>query len=231
MQPRCELIVALDLPSREETLQFLRPFKGELHWVKIGLTLFCRYGPELVREIADLGFKIFLDLKLYDIPNQIEGAVRSLVHLPIDLLTLHTSGGGAMLVAAAKARLEEGSACRLLGVTVLTSFDQEALAATGIPHSPADQVDLLAGLGLQSGIDGLVCSPRELSALRGHLGPQPLLVTPGIRPHGSDAGDQKRITTPADAARDGASFIVVGRPILSAENPPATAAAIRKEIG
>jgi orotidine-5'-phosphate decarboxylase len=230
MSNRCELILALDVSDRDQALKSLKPFNGEVEWIKIGLTLFCRYGPELVQRVADMGFRIFLDLKLYDIPHQVEGAIRNLCRLPIDLLTIHASGGGPMLQAAAHARIEAGGRARLLGVTVLTSFDQQSLAETGI-HQPIEkQVELLAGLGVQSGLDGLVCSPLELDALRARLGPDVLLVTPGIRPVGSDAGDQKRILTPSEAAQKGASFIVVGRPILQADNPPEAAAAIRAEL-
>jgi len=230
MNTSCELILALDLPDRETALPLLHSVSGELEWVKVGLSLFCRYGPPLVHEIHGLGFRIFLDLKLYDIPHQIEGTVRSLALLPVELLTIHASGGSAMLQAAAHAGNDTNPSLKLLGVTVLTSFDQYGLKATGIGHSLEKQVEILAGLSLDSGLDGLVCSPHELELLRNKFGMNPILLTPGIRPAGAGAGDQKRVMTPSQAAEKGSSFIVVGRPILQAENPEQAIRSILSEL-
>lgn len=230
MSSRCELVLALDNPNQESMEKLLDQVGQEVKWVKIGLTLFCRYGPNLVREVATRGYKIFLDLKLYDIPHQVAGTVRSLVSLPVDLLTIHASGGSPMMKEAVQARDEAQSQLKLLGVTVLTSFNNDTLAATGMTDTMETQVERLAQLGIHSGMDGLVCSPLELELLRNSLGSSPILLTPGIRPKGSAAGDQQRILTPREAAQKGSSFIVVGRPITAAEDPAQAAAAIQSEL-
>ena len=229
-QNSCECILALDLPGRDEALQFLDELGDSLDWVKIGLQLFCKLGPDFIHEVADRNYRIFLDLKLYDIPNTVASAVSSLGSLPVDLLTLHTSGGSEMMQAAAEARDAQREPLKLLGVTVLTSFDQAGIEEIGW-HSPiADQVQDLARLGVKAGLDGLVCSPLELAALRRELGFNPLLVTPGIRPAGSARDEQKRVQTPESAAAAGASFIVVGRPILRSATPAQSARDIRKAL-
>jgi len=230
MSSSCELVLALDNSDQESMEKLLDQVGQEVKWVKIGLTLFCHYGPNLVREVADRGYKIFLDLKLYDIPHQVAGTVRSLISLPIDLLTIHASGGGSMMEGAARARDDAQSQLKLLGVTVLTSFNRKTLAATGMTDSIEIQVERLAKLGIHSGMDGLVCSPLELDLLRNSLGAEPILLTPGIRPAGSAAGDQQRILTPREAAQKGSTYIVVGRPITAAENPARAAAAIQSEL-
>lgn len=215
----CELILALDIESMEEARAILKSIGPKLKWVKIGLQFFTKYGPDSVNIIADLGYKVFLDLKLHDIPNQVASAVKSLKGLPIGLLTLHTSGGGEMMRWASEARADMGDSMQILGVTVLTSMDDAGLKSIGVNATPEEQVLRLAQLGIQSGLQGIVCSPLELPLLRKQLGPDPLLVTPGIRPLGSDSNEQKRIMTPADAVIAGASHIVVGRPITKAPNP------------
>lgn len=215
----CELILALDIESMEEARTMLKNIGPKLKWVKIGLQFFTKYGPDSVNIIAGLGYKVFLDLKLHDIPNQVASAVKSLKNLPIGLLTLHTSGGGEMMRWASDARADMGESMQLLGVTVLTSMDGAGLKSIGVNVTPEEQVLRLAQLGIQSGLQGIVCSPLELPMLRKKLGPDPLLVTPGIRPLGSDSNEQKRIMTPADAVIAGASYIVVGRPITKAPNP------------
>lgn len=215
----CELILALDVESLEEASEMLRIIGPKLKWVKIGLQLFTKYGPDVVRIIADLGYQIFLDLKLHDIPNQVASSIKSLKSLPIGLLTLHTSGGGEMMRWASEARSDMKNSMQLLGVTVLTSMDGAGLKSIGINSTPEEQVLKLARLGIQSGLQGLVCSPLELPILREQLGPDPILVTPGIRPLGSDSNEQKRIMTPSDAVLAGASYIVVGRPIIKAPDP------------
>ena len=230
-QKTCSLILALDLETRESALDMLNQIGDSLEWVKIGLQLFTAHGPDLVREIADRGYKIFLDLKLHDIPNTVAKSVQSIAKLPVGLLTLHASGGGEMLEWARKARDEQAPDLNLLAVTVLTSMDARQLHSLNVSAEPAEQVEHLADLSLRAGIQGLVCSPLELPLLRSRFGQKPIIVTPGIRPKGSDSDEQKRIMTPQDAARTGASYIVVGRPILNAENPVVAVKAIWKELG
>ncbi len=203
---------------------------SSLVWVKVGLQLFTAYGPDFVREIADRGYKVFLDLKLYDIPNTVAKAVQSISTLPVDLLTLHASGGSEMLEWANKARTEYAPDLNLLAVTVLTSMNQEQLNALNIPVSTEKQVIHLADISLKAGIQGLVCSSLELSPLRTSFGANPTIVTPGIRPAGSSADEQKRVMTPKAAAAAGSSFIVVGRPILKAEDPAQAAYLIQSEL-
>lgn len=229
-QNTCSLILALDVETREAAFSILDQLGDSLEWVKVGLQLFTAYGPALVHEIADRGYKVFLDLKLHDIPNTIAKAVQSIAALPVDLLTLHASGGAEMLEWANKARTDHSPNLRLLAVTVLTSMDADQLRSLNITAEPAAQVEHLADLSLQAGVQGLVCSPLELPLLRSRFGPHPVIVTPGIRPKGSASNEQKRIMTPGDAAEAGADYIVVGRPILNAEDPLAAVAAIQKEL-
>ena len=226
----CKLMLALDLPNRESALEMLEKLRGNLEWVKIGLQMYLAYGSDFVREVADMGFKIFLDLKLYDIPNTVASAVKSLKGLPISMLTIHTSGGREMMKYALDAAKETNPDLLILGVTVLTSFNDEGLAETGVAKPSAEQVENLARLAVDCGMKGLVCSPLEIEALRKILPADVKLVTPGIRPAGSDANEQKRIMTPALAAEIGSSYIVVGRPILKAEEPAAAARAIIDEL-
>ena len=223
-------MLALDLPDRESALDMLTKLRGNLEWVKIGLQMYLAYGSDFVREVADMGFKIFLDLKLYDIPNTVASAVKSLKGLPISMLTIHTSGGREMMKSAIEAGKETNPDLLILGVTVLTSFNDEGLAETGVSLPPAQQVESLAKLAVDCGMKGLVCSPLEIEALRKILPEDVKLVTPGIRPAGSDANEQKRIMTPALAAEIGSSYIVVGRPILKAENPAEMARSIINEL-
>ena len=227
----CDLILALDVPTREAAAPVLRQLRGELHWVKIGLQLFTAYGPDFVREVAGLGFDVFLDLKLHDIPNTVAKAVESLAPLPIRMLTLHTAGGGEMLRAARAAQQQHNPGLLLLGVTVLTSMDDAGLGEIGVSATAPDQVARLGRLAAASGLRGLVCSPQEVALLRRTLPADLQLVTPGIRPAG-EAGtdDQKRVMTPAEAARSGSTYIVVGRPILQAADPAAATRAILAEL-
>lgn len=227
----CDLILALDVPTREDAAPILRQLRGQLRWVKIGLQMFTAYGPNYVREVAGMGFNIFLDLKLHDIPNTVAKAVESLGPLPIQMLTLHTAGGGEMMRAAKAAQQKTNPNLLLLGVTVLTSMDDAGLREIGVASASPDQVARLGKLAADSGVRGLVCSPLEVALLRQQLPADMQLVTPGIRP-ASEAGsdDQKRIMTPADAARAGSTHIVVGRPILQARDPAAAALAILAEL-
>ena len=224
----CDLILALDVPDRAAAEPILRQLRGSLRWVKIGLQLFTAYGPDYVREVAGQGFEIFLDLKLHDIPNTVARAVDSLAPLPIGMLTVHAAGGREMLEAA-QARARPG--LRLLAVTVLTSMDAAGLAEIGVAAGPEAQVARLADLAVGAGLSGLVCSPLEIAPLRARLPAGMQLVIPGIRPAGEGGGDdQKRFLAPAAAARAGANFLVVGRPILQARDPAAAARAILAEI-
>lgn len=226
----CELILALDVESLSEAKEMLKNIGPKLKWVKIGLQLFTLYGPSIVRTIADLGYAVFLDLKFHDIPNQVASAIRSLKGLPIGLLTLHISGGEEMILWANEARKSIDHKMHLLGITVLTSMDTKALKSIGVNVPLEEQVCKLAELGINSGLQGLVCSPLELSMLRKKLGPDPILVTPGIRPLGSISNEQKRIMTPTEAASQGASYIVIGRPIIKAKDPEEALESVLKEI-
>lgn len=224
------LIVALDFPAADTALGFADRLRDQCQWFKVGLELFIASGPAIVERLVERGHSVFLDLKLHDIPNTVASAVRSAGSLGASMLTIHASGGPAMLSAAREAAVLLSSPPQLLAVTVLTSMDQAQLAATGIPRSPAEQVHLLAQTGLDAGINGFVCSPQEAAALRALAGPATTLVTPGIRPSGSETGDQKRIATPTSALAGGASYLVVGRPITQASQPELAAEAILLEI-
>lgn len=227
----CELILVLDAQSPREVIPVLRPLQGTVGWVKIGLEMFTANGPDCVREIAGLGFKVFLDLKLHDIPNTVAKAVESVSKLPIGMLTLHTSGGREMIQWAVKAQQQHAPHLLLLGVTVLTSTSAAGLRETGVPFAPADQVVRLGQLATEAGLRGLVCSPLEIVPLRAALPKDVTLVTPGIRPRDAQADDQTRVMTPAEAAEAGANFLVVGRPIFKAPDPVAAAKAILAELG
>jgi orotidine-5'-phosphate decarboxylase len=224
----CELILALDVPNRGAADAVLAELRGTVKWVKIGLEMFTACGPEYVRAVAAGGFNVFLDLKLHDIPNTVARAVESLNSLPIGMLTVHAAGGREMLASASRAARAD---LIVLGVTVLTSLDGPGLAETGVSGDPAAQAARLAKLAVSAGLRGLICSPLEVALLRGQLPAHVKLVTPGIRPAGNPGrDDQKRVMTPAEAARAGANYIVVGRPILMAEDRAAAAAAILHEL-
>ena len=223
------LIVALDYPSATEALRLVESLEQTCQWFKVGMELYYAAGNQIVEQLRNRGFNVFLDLKLHDIPNTVAAAVRSVTHAGASLLTIHAAGGAAMMSAAADAAKAPDSP-RLLAVTVLTSMDAAQLSGIGITASPADQVLRLARLAESSGISGLVCSAEETALLRKHLHPGTLLVVPGIRPAGAAAQDQKRIATPTQAIAAGASFLVVGRPITQAANPAKAAQAILEEI-
>jgi orotidine-5'-phosphate decarboxylase len=228
----CDLILVLDAPSPREVAPVLRRLIGHVRWAKIGLEMFSACGPDCVREVAGMGFNVFLDLKLHDIPNTVARAVESAARLPIKMLTLHTAGGREMMRRAVKARQELAPELVLLGVTVLTSLGDQDLRDVGVGSTPEAQVLRLAQLGVDCGLGGLVCSPLEIKPLRARLPTAVKLVVPGIRPAGVGVGDdQTRVMTPGEAARAGADFIVVGRPIFKASDPVAAAAAILAELG
>ena len=227
-----ELIVALDVQTREEAVAKVKTIGDPVGFYKIGLELFTAEGPDVVKAVKDLGKKVFLDLKFHDIPRTVERAVGSAGRLGVDLLTIHSVGGKAMIRAAADAARAFGAnSPKVLAVTVLTSLDQSDLADVGIAgRTPAEQVAAMARFATANGAHGLVCSPKEVGALSATLPKGTLFVTPGVRPAGAAVGDQKRVATPADAVRDGATHLVVGRPILAAADPAAAARAILAEI-
>jgi orotidine-5'-phosphate decarboxylase len=196
----------------------------------VGLKLFVAAGPAVLEPLLKRRHSVFLDLKLHDIPNIVAGAVRSAAALGVRMTTVHAAGGPAMLAAARAALDGLSDPPELLAVTVLTSMDSAQLSAIGVERSPASQVELLARMGLAAGIRGFVCSPHEVASLRALTGPEGVLVVPGIRPAGADTGDQKRIATPAEALRQGASYLVVGRPIINAPDPAEAAETILKEM-
>ena len=210
-----EIFVALDMQDVHRAAALARDISGIAAGVKLGLEFFYANGEEGVLRIAEHGTRIFLDLKLHDIPNTVDKAVRALAHLQPAILTVHAAGGKAMMAAAKAAAPPE---TKVVGVTVLTSLDQDDLASVGVRSSPATQVERLAALARESGLDGIVCSGAEVAAAR-TAWPDGFFVVPGVRPAGFDAGDQKRVVTPAQAEADGASVVVIGRPITQAVNP------------
>lgn len=230
------IIVALDQPDLESAVACARTLVGHARWVKVGMTLYYREGPGAVAVMRDLGFDVFLDLKLHDIPNQVEGAAHAIGALGAGMLTVHASGGADMMEAAvrgARAGAAEAGVVRptVIAVTVLTSMDADTLLSVGVTDSPADQVAGLGALARTAGVDGVVCSPREAAEMRALLGPEALVVTPGVRPAGSDPGDQSRVATPAQAFAAGASHLVIGRPITGAPDPAAAFQKIIDDIG
>ncbi|MBB4211590.1 orotidine-5'-phosphate decarboxylase [Rhodothalassium salexigens DSM 2132] len=232
---RPQLFCALDTPDGDRAVALARQVAGQVDGLKVGLELFCAAGPAALDRLSATGLPLFLDLKLHDIPNTVAGAVRSLMSRTPALMTLHAQGGAAMMTAAVEAAGAEAARLGvappvLLGVTVLTSLDRDDLAAVGVADAPADQVLRLARLGRASGLGGLVCSSREVAAVRAAVGPDMTLVVPGIRPAGAAIGDQKRVMTPAQAVAAGADLLVVGRPITQADDPAAAAAAVADEI-
>lgn len=223
-----KIIVALDAPDAESAKRLADPLLGEGCLFKIGLQLFTAEGPSIVRDFRSLGARVFLDLKFHDIPNTAKEAIRSAAALGAEMATIHLCGGPRMVADSVAAAA--GSGMLVLGVTVLTSMDAESLAAVGVPNSPENQVLRLAGMGLRNGLRGVVASPLEIEALRENFGDGLVIVTPGVRPAGSDPGDQKRVTTPAEAVRAGADFLVVGRPVTSAPSPVDALRSIAEEM-
>ena len=227
---RQRLIVALDVPTADAALSLAARLEDQCQWFKVGLELFIAAGPSIVEKLVNRGHSVFLDLKLHDIPNTVAAGVRSAASLGAGLLTIHAGGGPAMMAAAREVVNSLKNPPELLAVTVLTSMDKAQLVATGVERPPAEQVSLLAGVGIAAGIRGFVCSPEEVASLRALTGPDGVLVTPGIRPAGADKGDQQRIATPTFALKQGASYLVVGRPITQAVDPALAAEAILLEI-
>jgi orotidine-5'-phosphate decarboxylase len=229
-EARKRLIVALDVPDAAAAAELVGQLESTCQWFKVGLELFVAAGPSIVELLTARGHSVFLDLKLHDIPNTVAAAVRSATRLGVKMMTLHAAGGPAMLSAARAALDGVAEPPELLAVTVLTSMDQAQVNAIGLKRSPAAQVELLARMGLEAGLRGFVCSPKEVASLRALTGSKGVLVIPGIRPAGAELGDQKRIATPAEALRLGASYLVVGRPITQAPDPADAAEAILKEM-
>ncbi|MCC7260807.1 MAG: orotidine-5'-phosphate decarboxylase [Alphaproteobacteria bacterium] len=222
------IICAIDTTDVAEAKALAASLKPHIGMVKLGLEFFTANGAAGVREVTAGGTPLFLDLKFHDIPNTVAGAVRAAIALKPQLMTIHASGGKAMMQAAADAA--RGSGAKILGVTVLTSMDDSDLASIGVQATAPDQVRRLADLALRSGLDGIVCSPQEITLLRAHCGKDFTLVTPGIRPAGSDKGDQKRTLTPKEALAHGADHLVIGRPITQAADPVTAAKAIKASL-
>ena len=227
---KTEVILALDVESRAKAEHILEKTGDDLQWVKIGLQTYLRDGDSFLKDVSATGKSIFLDLKLHDIPNTMEKAIESLSSLPIKMLTLHSTAGPEALEKCAQVAKEFIPDTQLLAVTVLTSMNQANLNAIGVNINISEQVDNLAKMSIESGINGIVSSPLELVRLRPKLPPKTIFVTPGIRPVGSSSGDQKRIMTPKQAAQSGANFLVIGRPILQAVEPKKTLLEIQAEL-
>jgi len=227
---RQRLIVALDVPDAKAAIALVESLENTCQWFKVGLELFVASGPAVLDPLVERGYSIFLDLKLHDIPNTVAGAVRSAARLGARLLTVHALGGPVMLAAARGALEGVENPPELLAVTMLTSMDAEQMRAVGLTQSPAGAVETLARMGLAAGMRGFVCSPEEVAKLRALAGPDATLVIPGIRPAGASTGDQKRVATPAAALRDGASYLVIGRPITQAAEPARAAETILQEM-
>jgi orotidine-5'-phosphate decarboxylase len=227
---RDRLIVALDFPTAAEARRTVAALGETVSTYKVGKQLFVAEGPQLVRELVGAGHRVFLDLKFHDIPNTVAGAVRSAAALGVSMLTVHASGGSAMLRAAVKAAAEAKHPPMVLAVTVLTSLSDQDLQETGISGRVADQVLRLADLARDAGCGGIVASAHEARQIRQALGAGFAIVTPGVRPSGSAKADQARVVTPHEAVAAGATHIVVGRPITEAADPAETARRILAEL-
>jgi orotidine-5'-phosphate decarboxylase len=225
-----QLLVALDVNSADRALALADALHGHVGGFKVGSQLYTAAGPDVVRSLAGRGERVFLDLKFHDIPNTVAGAVRSAAEVGVWMLTVHASGGEAMLRAAHEASGEEGP--RIVAVTVLTSLDDASLARLGVTRPLADHVVALAETARRAGIDGVVASPREIEPIRAACGPDFTIVTPGIRPASAAAGadDQARTATAASAIARGANYLVVGRPIIAAPDPVGAAQQLAEEI-
>lgn len=228
------VIVALDCDATE-AISLASVLRGKVAWLKVGMTLYYAEGPTIVARLRELGFEVFVDLKLHDIPHQVSGAAAQIARVGAGMFTVHASGGLPMMRAAVESSRRGAEevglpAPAVLAVTVLTSTDDRGLAEVGVSRSASEQVVLLAHLARAAGVDGVVCSPREAALMRELLGENALIVTPGVRPVWSDADDQSRIATPAAALAAGASHLVIGRPITSAPIPAEAASRIVAEL-
>jgi orotidine-5'-phosphate decarboxylase len=225
------IIVALDFDRVEDATDLAQRLDPALCRLKVGNELFTRGGPALVRNLQQREFEVFLDLKFHDIPNTVAAAVRAAAEMGVWMVNVHVAGGSRMLRAAREALRGMDSPPLLIGVTVLTSMSEEDLQELGIQESPADKVGQFAALAQNCGLDGVVCSAQETAALRGACGEDFVLVTPGIRLAGDDAGDQRRVVSPADAIRNGSDYLVIGRPITRAAEPVPTLKRILEDLG
>ena len=224
------IIVALDFPNEKKALALVDQLEPGRCRLKVGKELFTRSGPELVKKLVKLDFDVFLDLKFHDIPNTVARACQAGADLGVWMINVHAMGGRKMLEAAREALPVNDSNPKLIAVTVLTSMGAEDLKEIGLTHSPAEQVKKLASLTHDCGLDGVVCSPQEITLLREDLDTNFELITPGIRPQWSVTGDQKRIMTPAQAVEAGSNYLVIGRPITQAEQPMQALEKIEKEL-
>ena len=226
------IIVALDC-DRSRALELADMLSGKASWLKVGMTLFYQEGPYFISALQKRGFKVFLDLKFHDIPHQVKGAAKAAAEAGADMVTMHAVGGVKMMQAAkeglAEARWTPEEPISL-GITVLTSMSADDLSATGVQRPVVEQVAELARQAKQAGLSGVVASPQEAAMLREILGPEAYIVTPGVRPAGSSLGDQSRVATPHQAFENGASHIVIGRPITESADPAAAFEAIAKEL-
>jgi orotidine-5'-phosphate decarboxylase len=224
------VIVALDYPDAASALQLVAGLSPDLCRLKVGKELFTRAGPQLVEELASRGFDVFLDLKFHDIPNTVASACHAAADLGVWMVNVHALGGERMLLAAREGLERAKHTPLLIAVTILTSMDVHDLAAVGLSGTPEENVLRLATLAHLSGLDGVVCSSRETGILRDRLGPDFRLITPGIRPAGSQADDQRRVMTPADAISAGSSYLVIGRPVTQADDPVSVLRTINSEL-
>lgn len=223
------IIVALDC-AEDEALAIAQELKGSALWLKVGMTLFYTAGPRIVHTLRDMGFKVFLDLKLHDIPHQVQGAAYAASKTGADLLSVHGLGGTEMIRAAREGVDRADLGTKIVAISVLTSMDEKNLESIGITRNVKDEVSALAHLSIQAGADGMVCSPQEVAVLRKQIGTQPWLVTPGVRPKTNELADQKRVATPKEAYDLGASHLVIGRPITQAHNRLQAFEAIVQEL-
>ncbi|MBV9540754.1 MAG: orotidine-5'-phosphate decarboxylase [Alphaproteobacteria bacterium] len=224
------VFVALDTPDLDRALELGRSLKGHVGGLKIGLEFITAHGPEGVRAIVALGLPVFADVKFHDIPNTVAAASRELAKLGASIFNIHVAGGEVMMRDAAAAARAVDPKVKVIGVTVLTSIDNDILDSVGQRGPASEQVVRLARLAKHSGLDGVVCSAQEIGPIRAACGPDFILVTPGIRPAGADLADQRRVMTPSEAHRAGANILVIGRPITGAQDPAAAAKAIAAEL-
>lgn len=225
-----KIIVALDYPGASQANDFIDRLDGAGCKLKIGKELFTAEGPRFVESVIDRGFDVFLDLKFHDIPNTVASACRVAAKLGVWMVNVHALGGKQMMIAAREAIQSESHQPLLIAVTILTSMGQEDIHEIGLSGEPADCVTRLAALTQEAGLDGVVCSPQEVSMLRTQRGKDFQLVTPGIRPADSVVGDQKRIMTPVEAIQSGSSYLVIGRPITQSSEPMATLETINAQL-
>lgn len=228
--PGPRVIVALDYPDADSALRLVMRLDSAQCRLKVGKELFTTAGPDFVRRLVDLGFDVFLDLKFHDIPNTVARACSAAARLGVWMMNVHALGGERMLTAAREALSELTHPPLLIAVTILTSMDESDLRTIGLDGAPGDHVIRLATLASACGLDGVVCSSRETRELRTRLGRNFRLVTPGIRPAGSQMDDQRRVMTPADAVRNGSTYLVIGRPITRADDPLGTLLTINEEL-